>query len=249
MSRIVLDAATLKTAMLHLAKVDPDFARILKDVGHPELRDVPTGFGGLMRSIVGQQVSVHAARSIWLRLEAAVPSMAPADFLKLDDEALRAVGLSGAKMKYGRSLAIDIVEGRIDFEALHELDDAAAIAMLTRAKGIGPWTAEIYLMFAHGRPDIMPGLDLGLVVAAQHLKKLRTRPTPARLLEIAEQWRPWRSAAALLLWHYRRNMPDWSAREPGARTSKAALRPEKLPARKVIVKAAPKATKRGKAKK
>jgi DNA-3-methyladenine glycosylase II len=216
MAQLVLDAANLKKAMRHLAKVDPDFARVLSEVGHPELREVPRGFGGLMRSIVGQQVSVHAARSIWLRLEAAVPSMEPADFLTMTDEQLRAVGLSGAKMKYGRSLASDIVEGKIDFEALHELDDVAAIAMLTQAKGIGPWTAEIYLMFAHGRPDIMPGLDLGLVVAAQHLKKLRKRPDAKRLLKIAEAWRPWRSAAALLLWHYRRNMPDWSAKEPKA---------------------------------
>lgn len=212
----VLDAANLKKAMRHLAKVDADFARAIAEVGHPELREMPRGFGGLMRSIVGQQVSVHAARSIWLRLEAAVPSMEPAAFLAMTDEQLRGVGLSGAKMKYGRSLASDIVEGKIDFEALHELDDAAAIAMLTQAKGIGPWTAEIYLMFAHGRPDIMPGLDLGLVIAAQHLKKLRKRPDAKRLLKIAEAWRPWRSAAALLLWHYRRNMPDWSAREPKA---------------------------------
>jgi DNA-3-methyladenine glycosylase II len=215
---VVLDAANLKKAMRHLAKVDPDFARILKEVGHPVLREVPTGFSGLMRSIVGQQVSVHAARSIWLRLEAAAPSMEPADFLALSDEELRAVGLSGAKVRYGRSLATDIVEGRIDFDALHELDDAAAVAMLCQAKGIGPWTAEIYLMFAHGRPDIMPGLDLGLVIAAQHLKKLRKRPDAKRLVKIAEQWRPWRSAAALLLWHYRRNMPDWSAKTPKVET-------------------------------
>jgi len=213
MAQIVLDAANLKKAMRHLAKVDPDFARAIKEVGHPELRIVPSGFGGLMRSIVGQQVSVHAARSIWLRLEALLPSMEPAGFLALSDEQLRGVGLSNAKMKYGRALAADIVEGRIDFAALAELDDAAAIAMLTQAKGIGPWTAEIYLMFAHARPDIMPGLDLGLVIAAQHLKKLRTRPDAKGLLKIAEQWRPWRSAAALLLWHYRRNMPDWSKKE------------------------------------
>ena len=116
---VVLDAANLKKAMRHLAKVDPDFARILKEVGHPVLREVPTGFSGLMRSIVGQQVSVHAARSIWLRLEAAVPGMEPKDFLALSDEALRAVGLSGAKVRYGRSLATDIVEGRIDFDCLH----------------------------------------------------------------------------------------------------------------------------------
>lgn len=226
MAALILDDANLKKAMRHLAKVDPDFARVLKDVGHPVRREMPTGFGGLMRSIVGQQVSVHAARSIWLRLEAAVQPMEPAVFLLQSDEQLRAVGLSGAKVKYGRSLATDIVEGRIDFDALHTLDDAAAVKMLTQAKGIGPWTAEIYLMFAHGRPDIMPGLDLGLVVAAQHLKGLRTRPTPERLLKIAEQWRPWRSAAALLLWHYRRSMPDWGPKplkediKPAVKTGK-----------------------------
>ena len=232
MAQVVLDAANLKKAMRHLAKVDPDFARVLKEVGHPELREVPSGFGGLMRSIVGQQVSVHAARSIWLRLEAAVPSMEPADFLMVGDEQLRAVGLSAAKMKYGRSLATDIVEGRIDFAALAELEDEAAITMLTQAKGIGRWTAEIYLMFAHGRPDIMPGLDLGLVVAAQHLKKLRKRPDAKRLIKMAEAWRPWRSAAALLLWHYRRNMPDWSAKEPKI-LAKPVTKPAK-PARKQV---------------
>src|SRR3954463_10405508 len=216
MAQPVLDAANLKQAMRHLARIDPDFARAIEEVGHPELREVPRGFGGLMRSIVGQQVSVHAARSIWLRLEAAVPSMEPAEFLAQSDEQLRAVGLSGAKVRYGRSLAADVVEGRIDFGALDDLDDTAAIAMLTQAKGIGPWTAEIYLMFAHGRPDIMPGLDLGLIVAAQHLKRMRKRPDAKRLLKVAEAWRPWRSAAALLLWHYRRSMPDWSAREPKA---------------------------------
>jgi len=208
-TKIVLDDANLKKAMRHLARADADFARVLKEVGPPERREMPKGFGGLMRSIVGQQVSVHAARSIWLRLEAAVPSMEPTDFLTLSDEQLRAVGLSGAKMRYGRSLASDVVAGRIDFAALTNLGDEAAIKMLTQAKGIGPWTAEIYLMFAHGRPDIMPGLDLGLVVAAQHLKRLRKRPSPERLIKIAEPWRPWRSAAALLLWHYRRSMPDW----------------------------------------
>jgi DNA-3-methyladenine glycosylase II len=213
MAQIVLDSANLKKAMRHLAKVDPDFARAIKEVGPPELRVVPSGFGGLMRSIVGQQVSVHAARAIWLRLEALIPTGDPAEFLTLTDEQLRAVGLSNSKMKYGRSLASDIVEGRIDFASLAELDDVAAVTMLTQAKGIGPWTAEIYLMFAHGRPDIMPGLDLGLVIAAQHLKGLRKRPDAKRLLKIAEAWRPWRSAAALLLWHYRRNMPDWSKKE------------------------------------
>jgi DNA-3-methyladenine glycosylase II len=239
MAQTILDPENMKKAMRHLAKVDPDFARAIKEVGHPELRVVPSGFGGLMRSICGQQVSVYAARAIWLRLEEAVPSMEPADFLKLSDEQLRAVGLSASKVKYGRSLAADIVEGRIDFSTLESLDDTAAIAMLTQAKGIGPWTAEIYLMFAHARPDIMPGLDLGLVIAAQHLKKLRNRPDAKGLLKIAEQWRPWRSAAALLLWHYRRNMPDWSKKElPTVAKPKIVGRPKAAAKKKAAKKKA-----------
>src|ERR1700759_5499330 len=105
MAQIVLDSANLKKAMKHLAKIDPDFARAIKEVGHPELRVVPSGFGGLVRSIVRQQASVHAGRAIWLRLEGLIPPGDPADFLKLTDEQLRAVGLSNSKMKYGRSLA------------------------------------------------------------------------------------------------------------------------------------------------
>src|SRR5947208_15576411 len=101
MAPVVLDAANLKKAMRHLARVDPDFARAIKEVGHPELRVVPSGFGGLMRSIVGQQVSVHAARAIWLRLEALLPAMEPADFLQLTDEQLRGLGLRKAKQNYG----------------------------------------------------------------------------------------------------------------------------------------------------
>src|SRR5262249_56991536 len=108
MAQVVLDAANLKKALRHLAKVDADFARVLKEVGHPALREAPIGFSGLMRSIVGQQVSVHAARSIWLRLEAAAPSMEPAGFLALSDEQLRAVGLSNAQMPYGPSLPTHI---------------------------------------------------------------------------------------------------------------------------------------------
>ena len=208
-AQLVLDAANLKKAMRHLAKVDPDFARVLKEVGHPELREVPTGFGGLMRSIVGQQVSVHAARSIWLRLEALCPSMEPADFLELTDEQLRAVGLSGAKMRYGRSLATDIVEGRIDFAALararrcgghRDADPGQGHRTVDRRDlpDVRPRPAR-----HHARSRPRPG---DRRTASEGLRK---RPDAKRLLKIAEQWRPWRSAAALLLWHYRRNMPDW----------------------------------------
>ena len=120
MAQIVLDASNLKKAMRHLARVDPDFARAIKEVGHPELRIVPSGFGGLMRSIVGQQVSVHAARSIWLRLEALLPEMEPAGFLALSDEQLRGVGLSNAKMRYGRALAAGLGPVARAFELDHD---------------------------------------------------------------------------------------------------------------------------------
>ena len=162
MPPLVLDKANLKKALRHLARVDPDLARALKEVGPPELREMPTGYGGLMRSIVGQQVSVHAARSIWLRLEAAVQPMEPHIFLERSDEQLRAVGLSGAKMRYGRSLAADIVEGRIDFAALHELDDAGRDRHADPGQGHRP----------------MDGRDLPDVRArpARHHARPRSRP-------------------------------------------------------------------------
>lgn len=206
-----LTARTLEEGVDYLCQVDPDMARAVKDCGPPALRRNPPGFATLLRSIVGQQVSVAAARSIWLRLEGALGEVTPQSFLALSDEQIRAVGFSGQKMRYGRMLAADIHEGRLALDGVVAMDDETAIAELVKGMGIGRWTAEIYLIFAHGRPDIMPGNDLGLVVAAHHLKGLRKRPDPKRMLKIAEPWRPWRTVAALMLWHYRHNMPDWSS--------------------------------------
>ena len=205
-----LDEAKLQEGLAHLAQVDEDFARALALHGPPPLRRLDEGFAALLRAIVGQQVSVKAAASIWGRFETACGTVTPERVLELDDAALRAVGLSGGKMRYSRGLALDTREQRIVFEALSALEDQAVIDMLTQAKGIGRWTAEMYLMFALGRPDVMPAADLGLIVAAQHLKRMRKRPDSKRLLKLAEAWRPWRSVAALFLWHYRRTMPDWS---------------------------------------
>jgi len=209
-----IKAEELKASLDALAAEHAPIAAALARAGYPEPRTSPRGYQTLLRAIVGQQVSVAAAASMWAKLIALVGDPPePARLLEASDETLRAAGLSRMKAAYARSLAEEVLSGRLDFDALPD-DDEEAIALLTRVKGIGRWTAEIYLMFAHGRPDIMPGLDLGLVIAAQHLKKLRKRPDAKRLVKIAEQWRPWRSAAALLLWHYRRNMPDWSAKEP-----------------------------------
>ncbi|MBX3503058.1 MAG: DNA-3-methyladenine glycosylase 2 family protein [Alphaproteobacteria bacterium] len=209
--------------MTALGAIDPRFAAGLATYGQPPLRSAEEGYAALLRAIVGQQVSVYAARSIWDRVAALVVPMTPQRLLEFSDAELRACGLSNNKVKFARSLALDTAEKRIVFEHLPELDDDAVIAMLTQAKGIGRWTAEIYMMFALGRPDVMPANDLGIIVAAQHFFGLRRRPDPKRLLTMAEAWRPWRTVASLFLWHYRHNMPDFSD-SPAAIARRAAER-------------------------
>jgi DNA-3-methyladenine glycosylase II len=217
-----LNTRSLKQGVAHLASIDADLARAVAQCGLPPLRSAEPGFATLLRSIVGQQVSVHSARAIWDKLAVLVDPLTPENLLAAGEPVLRQAGFSGQKIRYGLALASDIVEGRVDLEALHEMEDESAIAELVKLKGIGRWTAEIYLMFALGRHDIMPGADLGLWVALQNLKGLRKRPDANKLLKVAEAWRPWRSVAALTLWHYRRNMPDWAKTE-----AKLALRTPK----------------------
>lgn len=200
----------VQEGMAALGAIDPRFAAGLAAYGHPPLRTAEEGYAALLRAIVGQQVSVYAARSIWDRVATLVNPMTPQRLLEFSDAQLRACGLSNNKVKFARSLALDTAEKRIVFEALPELDDDQVVAMLTQAKGIGRWTAEIYMMFALGRPDVMPANDLGLIVAVQSLFGLRKRPAPEKLLKMANAWRPWRTVAALFLWHYRHNMPDFS---------------------------------------
>jgi DNA-3-methyladenine glycosylase II len=201
---------TLADGIAHLCQADPDFARVVRDHGVPAMREGAPGFATLLRSIVGQQLSVLAARSIWNKLIAALDPLCPETMLAASDETLRAAGLSGQKMRYGRALALAVAERTVDLDAIQAMTDEDAIAELIKAPGIGRWTAEIYLMFALRRPDILPSADLGLIVAAQALKGLPARPKPGEMIALGETWRPWRSVASLLLWHYRHNMPDWS---------------------------------------
>lgn len=150
-----------------------------------------------------QQVSLASAAAAFRRLEAATNPLTPQALLELDDSALRAVGFSRQKAGYARGLAQAIAEERFDPAALAAMSDQDAQAELLQLKGIGPWTADIYLLMALGRPDIMPAGDLALQVAAQEIKGLNIRPSPDELLDLAEAWRPWRSTAARLLWqHY-----------------------------------------------
>jgi len=196
---------TLRPALEALAAADADIAVAYGRCGLPPERGSAPGFAGLIRMIAGQQVSVASARAIIQRLEARVDPLTAEVFLAASDDDLRAAGFSRPKVRYGRLLAEAIAGGALDIDGLAGLDDEAAIVALTSVKGIGRWTAEIYLLFALRRPDVLPAGDLALCVAAQHLKKLDARPDPKTMRTLGEAWRPHRSAAARFLWHLYRH--------------------------------------------
>ncbi len=160
------------------------------------------GFSTLLHIILEQQVSLASARAAHTRLIDLASPLTPQRFLELDDVALKAAGFSRQKTGYGRNLARAIVEGSLDLDALGSMDDAAVRSELVKIKGIGRWTADIYLLMVLRRPDIWPVGDLALAVAAQKVKRLRSRPAPERLDGISVQWKPWRAVAARILWHY-----------------------------------------------
>lgn len=202
-----LDEATLHHGLDELARRDPDLAGLLQRWGPPPLWARPPGFGTLIHIILEQQVSLASARATYDRLQAAAHPLTPARLLELDDATLRAVGFSRQKSVYARHLAETLLAGTLDLAALAGLDDDAVRAQLQTVKGIGPWTAEIYLLMALGRADAWPAGDLGLVVAVQEVKRLAQRPDAATLNALAEGWRPWRAVAARLLWHHYLSKP------------------------------------------
>jgi DNA-3-methyladenine glycosylase II len=202
MARPKEDQDLLQRALRHLATADRDFARAIDEVGPPPPRQRPAGFMGLLHVIVAQQVSTHAAKAISDRLDAAMDGKTPEAFLKLSDADLRAVGFSRQKVVYGRDLAAAFRDGRLSMPKLRKQSDEEAIAAITGVKGLGVWSAEVFLLFALRRPDVLPAHDLGLIVATQRMKRLKERPSPKRLREIAEPWRPYRSFASRMLWHY-----------------------------------------------
>ena len=194
----------LKESLDALAAAEPRIAAALARAGYPEPRTSPRGYQTLLRAIVGQQVSVAAAASMWAKLTAAVGDPPdPERLLAASDEALRAAGLSRQKASYARSLAEDVLSGRLDFDALPD-DDEEAIARLVHVKGIGRWTAEIYLLFAEGRRDIWPAGDLAVQIEAGVIMGLDERPTEKALRALSEAWRPHRGALAVFTWHHRR---------------------------------------------
>jgi DNA-3-methyladenine glycosylase II len=194
-------------ALRALAERDKDIAAALAEIGPPPPRERPPGFSSLLRAIVGQQISTKAAAALWTRMGAALDPLSPETVARLDIDALRALGLSRPKALYAQGLARDILDRRVDLDLLVTLADEAAIEHLIQIKGIGRWSAEIYLLFCLGRPDIFPAGDLALAVAMQRLKRLRRRPEPKRLIKLAEPWRPYRGTAAQFLWHYYKAVP------------------------------------------
>ena len=196
-----LTNAQLRDHLDAVAARDPVVAGAIQRVGYPEERIRPTGYRTLLRTIVGQQVSVAAAASVWNRLEAELgEDMHAHELLSRDFDTLRACGLSRQKQGYARSLCELVAGGELDLENLPQ-DDEAAIAELTRIKGIGRWSAEIYLLFAEGRQDIWPAGDLAVQAACGKLLALAERPSEKQTRALAEGWKPYRGAMAIFTWH------------------------------------------------
>ena len=196
-----LTAKQLNAGLDAVAAREPALASALERAGYPEPRIRATGYRTLLRTIVGQQVSVAAAASMWRKLEARLGEDMPAEALLaagFDD--LRACGLSRQKQGYARSLCELVVSGELDLENL-PADDEEAISELVRINGIGRWSAEIYLLFAEGRPDIWPAGDLAVQAGIGRILGLDERPSEKATRELAERWRPHRGAIAILTWH------------------------------------------------
>ena len=196
-----LTAGQIKSALDEVANREPAIARALEAAGYPETRIRERGYKTLLRTIVGQQVSVAAATSMWNKLEGELgEEFTPACLLERDFDTLRACGLSRQKQGYARSLCELVTGQELDLTNLPEGDEEA-IAELTRIKGIGRWSAEIYLLFAEGRPDIWPAGDLAVMAGIGKILGLEERPDEKATRALAEPWRPHRGATAIFTWH------------------------------------------------
>lgn len=197
----------LKQHLDAIAEHDADVDRGLRQVGYPQPRNRPEGFETLVATIVSQQLSTQAAASIMKRLHALIPSMDAGSMLQISSADLRHAGLSARKVEYAQGLARAIEQGEFLPHSLRELDESEALQAITRLRGFGTWSAQIYLMFSLGREDIFPADDLALQVALQRLRGLQKRPTAGQAHELIRHWSPWRSAGSLFLWHYYRGAP------------------------------------------
>jgi DNA-3-methyladenine glycosylase II len=205
--------ADLDAAMTKLVAAEPRFKPMLEATGFPALRQREAGFAGLAAIIVGQQLSTQSAAAIWGRLAAAFDPFHHDALRKSRAERLGRLGLSAAKIRTLKGIAHDIAKGKLDLEALASREADEAHALLTAIHGIGPWTADLYLLFCLGHADAWPAGDLALQEALRIGLSLPTRPTAKEMAVLGESWRPWRGAAAPLLWAYYRviKAPGFSA--------------------------------------
>ena len=185
-----------------LVKRDRDLAQIVHTFGYPPSWQRKPGFATLIRIILEQQVSYASAKAAFKRLNDAVETLDPENFLTLNDDELKAIGFSRQKTRYGRILAQAVADRTLDLERLSNLDDDTIREELTKIKGIGDWTVDIYLMMALQRQDVFPAKDLAVAIAVKEIKNLATRPKAAELVEIAQIWQPYRAIATKILWHY-----------------------------------------------
>ncbi len=204
----LVNKQTIKFGMKALAAADPDVAAALVELGEPPPRLRPAGFETFLSTIISQQISISAAAAIKQRCFALLTEISPQALLAIDDESLRAAGLSYRKIDYAKGLAIAIDNGSFNVESLSVMSDEDAIHSITTLRGFGRWSAEIYLMFSLHREDIFPADDLAILQALAKLKRLDKKPTPKEARQIIEHWQPWRSVGALFLWHYYHGAPQ-----------------------------------------
>jgi DNA-3-methyladenine glycosylase II len=217
-----------RKARIHLSKADPVLARIIAEVGALGITPRRERFQALARAIIFQQLAGAAANAIYGRFVALFPDVefpSPEQVLARSDAELRSVGLSEKKALYIKDLATHVRDGKLNFDLFHKMTDDEIVAHLTQVKGIGKWTAEIFLMFHLGRPDVMPADDLGVQNAVRRHYRMRQRPNRKRLLKHAERWRPYRTAAAWYLWRSLDIvLPDGAPKPPAKKVAKRKKR-------------------------
>jgi DNA-3-methyladenine glycosylase II len=181
---------------------DSDLAAVVSKWGNPPFWTHSPGFSGLVIAILSQQVSLESAQATFSKLEKSIGSITPGEFLSLNDKELLVIGFSRQKTSYVRGVARDILSGELDLENLESMDNDQARNTLMELRGVGPWTADTYLLFALRRPDAWPSGDLALEKAVKELRGLPKILTTEEVNSIADLWRPWRAVAARILWHY-----------------------------------------------
>ncbi|MGF1537712.1 MAG: DNA-3-methyladenine glycosylase family protein [Elainellaceae cyanobacterium] len=203
---LIAPSPRLQQAVVQVCAIDPDFSRVEARVGPLQVRQWPATYASLVRTVTGQQLSSHAARAIFSRLEALMTPITPENLLACSEAALKQAGLSRTKVATCRTLAEAIASGQLPLEDLSGWEDEAIAHALTQIKGIGPWTAEIFMLFCLERLDALPASDLAIRVAYQQLKGLGDRPSAQELRQHCEQLQPYRGVVAHLMWHYYRRV-------------------------------------------